>query len=117
LTSSPLAHAVGGCFSAVTVWYALHGHTPEDVTSDQALVGQVDGRTSAMVQAWMAQRSARSGTAPVVAISGLADLGHYQHRLRLHLDPPAPPVEFFDDPAHAPDCPLRSPATEPANQG
>ena len=48
----------------------------------------------------------------MAAISGLADLGHYQHCLRLHLDPPPVPVEFFDDPAHAPDCPLRSPTTE-----
>jgi hypothetical protein len=44
----------------------------------------------------------------MVAISGLADLGYHQHAQRLHLDPPPVPVEFFDDPAHAPDCPLRS---------
>jgi hypothetical protein len=47
------------------------------------------------------------GNVPVVAISGLADLGHYQHCLRLNLDPPPVPVEFIDDPAHAPDCALR----------
>lgn len=29
-----------------------------DITGDQALLGQVDGRTSAAVQAWLAQRSA-----------------------------------------------------------
>jgi hypothetical protein len=49
-----------------------------------------------------------SGEVPVVAITGLADLGHYQHCLRLNLDPPPVPIEFFDDPAHAPDCPWRS---------
>ena len=54
---------------------------------------------------------------PVVAITGLADLGHYQHCLRLHLDPPPVPIEFFDDPAHAPDCPLRSPTTEREKPG
>jgi hypothetical protein len=43
-----------------------------------------------------------SGDVPVVAISGLAELGHYQHCLRLNLEPPPVPVEFFDDPAHAP---------------
>jgi hypothetical protein len=49
---------------------------------------------------------------PVVAISGLAELGHYQHCLRLKREPPPVPVEFFDDPAHAPNCPLRrSPTT------
>jgi hypothetical protein len=53
---------------------------------------------------------------PVTAISGLADLGHYQHCLRLHLDPPPVPIEFFDDPAHASGCPLRSPATEHESQ-
>jgi hypothetical protein len=53
---------------------------------------------------------------PVVAISGLADLGHYQHCLRLNLDPPPVPVEFFEDPAHAPDCPLRSPTTGHENK-
>jgi hypothetical protein len=47
------------------------------------------------------------GDVPVVAISGLADLGHYQHCLRLNLDAPPVPVEFIDDPAHAPDCALR----------
>jgi hypothetical protein len=52
----------------------------------------------------------------MVAISGLADLGNYQHCLRLSLDPPAVPVEFFDDPAHAPDCPLRS-SREPGEEG
>jgi hypothetical protein len=51
------------------------------------------------------------GEVPMVAISGLADLGHYQHARRLHLDPPPVPVESFDDPAHAPDCPFRSPRT------
>ena len=51
------------------------------------------------------------GEVPMVAITGLADLGNYQHAQRLHLDPPPVPVEFFDDPAHAPDCPLRSPTT------
>jgi hypothetical protein len=55
------------------------------------------------------------GDVPMVAITGLADLGNYQHALRLHLDPPPVPVEFFDDPAHAPDCPLRSPTTAPHN--
>jgi hypothetical protein len=50
----------------------------------------------------------RSGQVPVATIYGLADLDYYQHRVRLHLDPPALPVEFFDDPANAPDCPLRS---------
>ena len=60
----------------------------------------------------------RSGKVPVAAISGLAELGHYQHSLRLGLDPPPVPVEFFDDPAHAPDCPLRrSPTTRPENPG
>jgi hypothetical protein len=49
---------------------------------------------------------------PVAAIYGLADLGYYQHCLRLHLDPPPLPVEFVDDPAHAPDCPLRSPRSD-----
>ena len=48
-----------------------------------------------------------SGDVPVMAITGLADLGHYQHCLRLHLDPPPVPVEFFDDPAHASGCPRR----------
>jgi len=57
-----------------------------------------------------------SGDVPVVAITGLADLGHYQHCLRLHLDPPPVPIEFFDDPAHAPDCPLRSPTTDREGQ-
>ena len=57
-----------------------------------------------------------SGDVPVVAITGLADLGHYQHRLRLHLDPPPVPIEFFDDPAHASACPRRAPATEHENQ-
>jgi hypothetical protein len=57
-----------------------------------------------------------SGDVPVVAITGLADLGHYQHCLRLHLDPPPVPIEFFDDPAHAPDCPLRSPTTDRESQ-
>ena len=47
-----------------------------------------------------------SGDVPVMAITALADLGHYQHCLRLHLDPPVP-VEFFDDPAHASGCPRR----------
>jgi hypothetical protein len=56
------------------------------------------------------------GTVPVVAITGLADLGHYQHCLRLNLDPPPVPLEFIDDPAHAPDCPLRSPTTEHESQ-
>ncbi len=56
------------------------------------------------------------GDVPMVAIAGLADLGHYQHCLRLNLDPPAVPVEFFDDPAHAPDCPLRS-SSEPEEEG
>jgi hypothetical protein len=51
----------------------------------------------------------------MVTITGLADLGNYQHALRLNLDPPPVPVEFFDDPAHALDCPLRSPTTEPHN--
>jgi hypothetical protein len=55
------------------------------------------------------------GEVPMVAITGLADLGNYQHALRLNLDPPPVPVEFFDDPAHAPDCPLRSPTTAPHN--
>jgi hypothetical protein len=57
-----------------------------------------------------------AGDVPMVAITGLADLGNYQHALRLNLDPPSIPVEFFDDPAHAPDCPLRSPSTEHHNQ-
>jgi hypothetical protein len=47
----------------------------------------------------------------MVAITGLADLGNYQHCLRLNLESPAVPVEFFDDPAHAPDRPLRHPAS------
>jgi hypothetical protein len=55
------------------------------------------------------------GDVPMAAITGLAHLGNYQHTLRLHLDPPPVPVEFFDDPAHAPDCPLRSPITAPHN--
>jgi hypothetical protein len=55
------------------------------------------------------------GEVPMVAITGLADLGNYQHAQRLHLDPPPVPVEFFDDPAHAPDCSLRSPTTAPHN--
>jgi hypothetical protein len=50
-----------------------------------------------------------------VAITGLADLGNYQHALWLRLEPPPVPVEFFDDPAHAPDCFLRSPTTAPRN--
>jgi transposase len=39
-----------------------------DITGDQALLGQVDGRTSAAVQAWLAQRSAafRAGVEVVV---------------------------------------------------
>jgi transposase len=39
-----------------------------DITGDQALLGQVDGRTSAVVQAWLAQRSAefREGIEVVV---------------------------------------------------
>jgi transposase len=39
-----------------------------DITGDQALLGQVDGRTSAAVQAWLAQRSAefREGIEVVV---------------------------------------------------
>jgi hypothetical protein len=53
---------------------------------------------------------------PVLAITGLADLGHYQHCLRLHLDPPPMPIEFFEDPAHASGCPRRSPAPEHENQ-
>jgi hypothetical protein len=57
------------------------------------------------------------GEVPVVAISGLADLGNYQHARRLGLDPPPLPVEFFHDPAHAPDCPLRTPVTEHETQG
>jgi hypothetical protein len=52
------------------------------------------------------------GEVPMVAISGLADLGNYQHALRLDLDRPPVPVEFFHDPAHAPDCPLRTATTE-----
>jgi hypothetical protein len=55
------------------------------------------------------------GAVPMVAITGLADLGNYQHAQRLHLDPPPAPGEFFDDPAHTPDCPLRSPTTTPHN--
>jgi hypothetical protein len=55
------------------------------------------------------------GEVPMVAITGLADLGNYHHALRLHLDPPPVPAEFFDDPAHTPDCPLRSPTTAPHN--
>jgi hypothetical protein len=50
----------------------------------------------------------QSGQVPVATIYGLADLGYYQHCRRLHLAPPALPGEFFDDPAHTPDCPLRS---------
>jgi hypothetical protein len=50
-----------------------------------------------------------SGQVLAAAIYGLADLGYYQHCLWLHLDPAPVPVEFFDDPARAPDCPLRSP--------
>lgn len=50
-----------------------------------------------------------SGEVPVATIRGLADLGNYQHSIRLNLDPPPVPVEFFDDPAHATNCPLRSP--------
>jgi hypothetical protein len=57
------------------------------------------------------------GEVPVVAISGLADLGNYQHALRLNLDPPPVPVEFFHDAAHAPDCPLRTPTTEHDTEG
>ena len=57
-----------------------------------------------------------SGDVPVMAITGLADLGHYQHCLRLHLDPPPVPIEFFDDPAHASACPRRAPTTEHENQ-
>jgi hypothetical protein len=53
-----------------------------------------------------------SGDVPMVAITGLADLGHYHHCLRLNLDPSPLPVEFFDDPAHAPDCPRRPPGTQ-----
>jgi hypothetical protein len=56
------------------------------------------------------------GDLPMVAITGLADLGNYQHCLRLNLESPAVPVEFFDDPAHAPDCPLRS-SREPGEEG
>ena len=52
------------------------------------------------------------GEVPMAAISGLADLGNYQHALRLDLDRPPVPVEFFHDPAHAPDCPLRTATTE-----
>lgn len=49
------------------------------------------------------------GNVPVMTISGLADLDQDEH-LRCQTDlPPAVPVEFYDDPAHAPDCPLRSP--------
>jgi hypothetical protein len=58
-----------------------------------------------------------TGQVPMVAITGLADLGHYQHCLRLNLEPPPVPVEFFDDPAHAPDCPLRSPTREHGTEG
>jgi hypothetical protein len=57
------------------------------------------------------------GEVPVVAISDLADLGNYQHALRLNLDPPPVPVEFFADPAHAPDCPLRTPTTDHPSEG
>lgn len=49
------------------------------------------------------------GEVPMRAIFRLADLGHYHHTQRLHLEPPPVPVEFFDDPAHAPACPRRSP--------
>ena len=59
----------------------------------------------------------QSGQVPVAAIYGLADLGYYQHCRRLHLEPPALPVEFFDDPAHTPDCPLRSPRDDHGSGG
>jgi hypothetical protein len=58
-----------------------------------------------------------TGQVPMAAITGLADLGHYQHCLRLNLEPPPVPIEFFDDPAHAPDCPLRSPTREHGTKG
>ena len=40
----------------------------------------------------------------------------YHHCLRLSLDPPPGPVEFFDDPAHAPDCRLRSAGADRENR-
>jgi hypothetical protein len=58
----------------------------------------------------------RSRDVPVAVIRGLADLGHYQHCLRLNLDPPPLPIEFLNDPAHAPNCPQQSPPTEHENQ-
>jgi hypothetical protein len=58
-----------------------------------------------------------SGDVPVAAISGLADLGNYQHAARLHLGSPPVPVEFFDDSAHTPACSLRSPGTRCGNEG
>ena len=49
---------------------------------------------------------------PILSIATLADLGHARDPLRgprpgdqAELD--RVPVEFFDDPAHTPDCPLR----------
>ena len=59
---------------------------------------------------------ASRGEVPVAAITGLADLGLYHHCLRLNLDPPPVPVEFFDDPAHAPDCRLRSAGADRENR-
>ena len=49
---------------------------------------------------------AGAGDVPMTSITGLADLGRYQHR-REQGEPLEVPVEFFDDPAHAPDCPRR----------
>jgi hypothetical protein len=59
----------------------------------------------------------QSREVPMRSVAGLADLGMYQLQVRpsIQLEPvPTPtetdaevPIEFFDDPGHAPDCPLR----------
>ena len=54
---------------------------------------------------------------PMMSIAGLADIGLYQQHVRppgldedatdTTVGRPEVPIEFFDDPGHGPDCPLR----------
>jgi hypothetical protein len=43
------------CFSVVTVWYALHGHAPEDVTSHRTRARWYTTKTEPSFRAWVAK--------------------------------------------------------------